>query len=229
MLVNESATKTDITFFNLPWEDVVFTNIIPYLKIKDLFNFRCCSKASKELIDKSMATIKIVNLSGNNSKNIVKIFSLLTSSANGIEVLNLAKCEWLTDDRISAVLKTNPRISTLNLNECLNISPLGIHPAIVNCKKLKILKLSKCNVSVGFIEMIALQQSHLEEVDFSENVLSERSIIIFLHRAKRLKILSLAKIDSVGDNVMFTISKSNLNIHHLNIIGCHRITDRGIG
>jgi F-box and leucine-rich repeat protein 15 len=233
---DETPEYYDLELFEICWDDILIPKIICNLSLKDLFNFRCCSKLSKQLIDEyALPAWKDVNLSGNNSTHISQAFAVLADNCRNTVQLNVAKCNWITDNLLIPFLQNNQKLMVVNLNgnDSCDLTPSSLQPIIIRKNKLKVLKLAKCNwLTIGAMQALAfhLASQDLQELDISYCCsLNERCICILLHSFRKLRVLSLAYISNVTDNVMFIISKFTRNIQHLNLVGCHEVTDRGIG
>lgn len=233
MIINSLSSSdhtTNLTIFHIPWEDILFQKVIPLLSLKDLFNLRCCSKISKELVDMSFQNLEEICFSGNNTKNIHLAFKVLANNCIKLKILNLAKCLWLTDDLLIPLLKNNKNLKFVNLNECTSVSAIALQPIIIDCRELKVLKLSKCQwLTAGAVDAFTLHQCNLEEFDISYCYsIGERCLLIFFRKFDKLRILSLAYTPSVTDNVLKQIGSYCKSLQHINLVGCNNISDIGI-
>uniref|UniRef100_A0A1Q3F8T1 Putative f-box/lrr protein drome n=1 Tax=Culex tarsalis TaxID=7177 RepID=A0A1Q3F8T1_CULTA len=233
---DEIDGPTDLTLFDIAWEDVLFAQLLPLLSLSDLFNLRCCSRLSKQLVDGGLRSRRVINLSGNNSRNIDRAFRVLSRKCRNVRTANLAKCSWLSDGLLAEFLRANTKIRQLNLSDCVNVTPVGLHPIIIDCKQLSSLKLARCSwLTIGAMEALTLHHSAPEahgivELDISHCVgLNERCISIFLLNMRQLRTLAVAYIPAVTDNLLYSIAKNAKAMRHLNIIGCQLTTDRGVG
>uniref|UniRef100_A0A2M4AE97 Putative leucine rich repeat some n=1 Tax=Anopheles triannulatus TaxID=58253 RepID=A0A2M4AE97_9DIPT len=228
---SSSPSTSSLTLFDIVWEDVLYVKLFPLLSLKDLFNLRCCSKLSKTFVDNGLRRLRNINLSGNNSPSVELAFGVLTENCRNVQVINLARCNWLQDSILYPFLQHNRRLTKINLSECLNITSRALQPVIIACKQLTTLKLSHCHwLTIGALEALTLHQTNIQELDISYcAALNERCISVFLLNCRALRTLSLANIPAVTDNLLFTIAKHSKLIKHLNLVGCYMITDRGVG
>lgn len=229
-------TAPELTLFDIAWEDVLFAKLLPLLSLADLFNLRCCSRLSKQLVDGGLRSRRIVNLSGNNSRSVHRAFRVLSRKCRNVRTANLAKCSWLSDGLLAEFLRANTKIRRVNLSDCVNVTPVGLQPIIIECKQLQELKLARCSwLTIGAIEALTLHHSApgahgIVELDISHCVgLNERCISIFLLNMRQLRTLAVAYIPAVTDNLLYSIAKNAKAMRHLNIIGCQLTTDRGVG
>lgn len=218
------------SIFDLPWEDILVTQILPHLSLKELFNLRSCSRCSCELVDLRLAKLKKLKLSRQNSHNIKLAFDVLANECFSLLEVNLANCNWLTTELLIPLLVANKRLQIVNLNDCTNVTASALQPIIIECKELRSLKVARCIwVTIGAANDFAVHQSRIEDLDMSHCItVGERCLVIFFHKFPQLEVLSLAYTTSVTDNVLESISTCCKAIKRLNISGCYQVTDRGI-
>ncbi|XP_017851539.2 F-box/LRR-repeat protein 15 [Drosophila busckii] len=230
-LVQLRPPHGEVNLFDISWEDVLIPYVASHLSLKDLFNLRCCSTTGQRFMEDALAKRQELVLSGNNSKNIAQCFKVVARCCQRLEQLHLARCKWLTDRLLLPLLKNNKeRLSSVNLNECVNITALSLQPIIVECKQLRVLKLSKCHwLTTGAVDALTLHQSKLVEFDISNcGAIGERCLNIFFRKLNKLTILSLANTPSVTDQVVIQIGFHCRELEHLNLIGCTAVSDFGV-
>ncbi|XP_017063293.1 F-box/LRR-repeat protein 15 isoform X2 [Drosophila eugracilis] len=219
------------SLFDVCWDDVLIPKVAVYLSLKDLFNLRCCSRTAYRFAEAALEKRQVLHLSGNNTSNIDVGFRVLARCCQRLEVLHLACCRWLTDELLLPLLANNKkRLWAVNLNECVNITALSLQPIIVECKNLRVLKLSKCQwLTTGAVDALTLHQSKLVEFDISYcGAIGERCLIIFFRKLNKLTVLSLANTPSVTDQVLIQIGNYCRELEHINLIGCAAISDYGV-
>lgn len=218
------------SIFDLPWEDILVTQILQHLSLKDLFNLRSCSRCSCELVDYHLSKLKKLMLPRQNSHNIKLAFQVLVNECCSLLEVNLDKCNWLTTELLMPLLVANKKLQMVNLNDCINVTASALQPILIDCKELRSLKVARCIwVTIGAASAFTLHQSRLKELVMSHGItLDERYLVIFFHKFPLLEVLSLAYTVSVTDNVLVSISTCCKAIRHLNISGCYQVTDRGI-
>lgn len=227
----DTSAVNEMTVFDIIWDDILIEYVVPHLSIKDLFNLRCCSRLSKAFVEFVFRKLKTINLSNYNSPNIELAFDVLAKTCNNVRELSLAKCNWLNDCQLRTMLENNQHLISVNLNDCNSITAPSLQPIIINCKNLKILNLSKCYwLTVGAIDALVLHHGHhLQDVNISHcNTIETKSLILLLHKFLNLKVLSMAYLVCVTDTVLLTVSKNCKKLQHICLVGCDRITDRGI-
>ena len=85
----------------------------------------------------------------------------LTTNCNKLQSLYIAGSS-LTDKGLIRVAKNLPRLQTLNISECVNVTDVGIIELGQNCKELESLFVGGCDISdQGVIELLKLCSSLL--------------------------------------------------------------------
>lgn len=131
---------------------------------------------------------------------------VLGTLCNRLEYLNFARCIWLTDDLLIPLLENNSKtLVEINLSGCDSLTEKSIQPIIIESKNLKKVNLSKCSwLTVGFFEVFIFHHSHVEELDLSGcYMLTERCLNLLLQKFRCLRVLCLASVTCVNDNVLF--------------------------
>ncbi|XP_034099638.1 F-box/LRR-repeat protein 15 isoform X3 [Drosophila nasuta] len=231
MMLMSRPHNGELTLFDISWEDVLIPHMCSLLSLKDLFNLRSCSRTALRFAEAALERRQELQLSGNNTSNIEHAFKVMARCCRRLEHLHLARCKWLTDELLLPLLNNNKqRLSAVNLNECINITALSLQPIIVQCKELRVLKLSKCQwLTTGAVDALTLHQSKLVEFDISHcGAIGERCLIIFFRKLNKLTILSLANTPSVTDQVLIQIGNYCRELEHINLIGCASISDYGV-
>lgn len=244
--------KRTTQIFDLYWEDILVARILPYLTIRECFNFRCASKTCLQIIDMYFSKLKSLKLMNKGfSPHTFRvsnvpvwltadiqllcrwnpfIFQVFTDTCTRLNVLNLSRCSSVTDADLIPMLLQNPGLVNLNLSQCKNLSAKCLQPVILYCNNLRTLKLAKCSwLTTGAMEALALHQSKLEDVDLSHCLcISESCILIFIKKFKCLKILNLEGNRQVSDKCLYALAKYSTSLKLLNLGGCSDITDKGV-
>jgi Leucine Rich repeat len=219
----------DINILDLVSSDI-FCEIQKYLGLKDLFSLRAACKDIKFYIDNELRKCKKLILP-NRGERVKSPFKVLSENCSNLNTINLSRNQWIDDEMLMPLLEKNARtLESLNLSDCSNLTSVALQPVIINCSRLKKLNLHNCFfLTVGCLEAIAFHQTNIQELDLSNCIMGERTLVVLLSSQWRLHVLSLASVITVNDNVLFSISKYQTEIVHLNLFACNRITDRGIG
>lgn len=57
--------KINTHLFDLFWEDIIISKVLPYLTIRECFDFRCVSKTCQQLINMYFSKLKTLKLMNN--------------------------------------------------------------------------------------------------------------------------------------------------------------------
>ncbi|XP_067624369.1 F-box/LRR-repeat protein 15-like isoform X2 [Eurosta solidaginis] len=229
-LPTDEIPPAQTTLFDISWQDVLIPLVAEFLSLKDLFNLRCCSQTAKRFVESAFELRKDINLAWNNSRNVELAFAVLGKCCRRVESLHLACCHWLTDDYLLPILAEKTRLRVVNLNGCVNITPLALQPIIFECKELRVLKLGKCQwLTTGAVDALTLRHSNLVEFDISHcTAIEERFLMIFFQKLNKINDLSLANTQSVTNQVLIQIANCCRGLEHINLVGCAAISDYGI-
>ncbi|KAJ2945392.1 hypothetical protein O0L34_g196 [Tuta absoluta] len=220
--------KRNTHLFDLYWEDILVAKVLPYLTIRECFNFRCVSRTCLQIINMYLAKLKTLKLV--NDGFSPHTFTVFVETCSRLRVLNLSRCASVTDAELIPMLRHNVALTHLNLSMCQNVSAKCLQPVILYCNNLRILKLSKCSwLTTGAVEALALHQGKLEDVDLSYCVsISESCILIFIKKFRLIKTLNLEGNRQVTDKCLYALAKYSLQLRFLNLGGCLEISDKGV-
>lgn len=217
---------------SIPVEDVFVPNISKHLSLKDLLSLRSCSTGCKYIVDKCLVDLKQINLANKNSASTPKLFQLLVELNSGrLRSLNLAKCQWLTDRILFTTLKKcQSHLEEIVLSDCVNLTPYSIQPVIINCKQLRVLKLSNCHwVSTGALEALGLHHNNIEDLDLSNcTVASPRCLLTMFWKFTALKVLNLERNQNVTDMMLAQLGISCKLLTMVNLSYCGNVTEMGL-
>lgn len=185
--------------------NIYFYYYFQFLTLKDLFQLRCVSSTFRDYVDDELSVLKEINLAGY-ERNLAEPVRVLGTLCKSLTLLNFARCSWLTDDLLIPLLESNSKtLVEINLSGCENLTEKSIQPIIIESKKLRKLNLSKCFwLTVGCLETFVFHHWHVEYLDLSNcNMLTERCLNLLLQKFRYLRVLCLASVTCVNDNVLF--------------------------
>lgn len=220
---------SDLNLLDLLRSDI-FCEIQRFLRLKDFFVLRCVSTDMKNYVDQELVKLKALKIPAQDDR-MIEAFKLLSEKCCMLETINLSRNVWLQDDMLLGILNNNAgSLKTLNLSHCSSLTAAVLQPVIIGCPNLKKLSLQSCHwLTIGCLEAMAFHHTNIEDLDLKDCPVHEQCLFILLNNFRKLRVLSLASISSINDNVLFMISKYQEDIVHLNLFGCKLITDRGIG
>ncbi|MCC7528103.1 MAG: protein kinase [Candidatus Melainabacteria bacterium] len=146
---------------------------------------------------------------------------LATILKNQVESLNLRGSD-LNDDCLGAISHCHS-LHHLSLEKCTNISPTGLME-IARMKNLQTLNVSRVPVSDEVLRVWADNMHDCINLDVSQNQLIGDNSLRIIGRHRKEFSLNVANT-SVSDEGLKYLGK---NLRVLNLIGDHRVTDRGI-
>lgn len=227
-----------ITIINIPWEDVLFKKVLPYLTIRDLFNLRSTSNIFTCLVNSYLVFIQSINLVRHKNFNNVAFqvwiyeklrcvrnnsfhLQVLLSYCRNVRILNLSRCSWIDENDVKLFFENNPKIVQINLSHSLGVVNRVLQTLVVNCKKLKKINLSYSDLSVGALESIIFHLDDLHTVDLSKcPLLTEKCLVKLVVKFHNIKNLFLMDVPAVSDRVLITISQHCKKLENLNIDKC---------
>ncbi|XP_062594412.1 F-box/LRR-repeat protein 15-like [Saccostrea cucullata] len=222
----------ELTFLDIPWEDVVFKYIMPCLPLQTKFQMRRVSKQWLEMVTLYFSVNKTVNTCRIANKMTVGALSIMTRNNSSLQDLVLRNSkDWLTDPVLMPVLKQNPKLQRLDISNCSFVTNSSLQVLGVNCQNVRVVSLSECHwVSVDGLTVLAMQCVNLESLDLTGCWgVNDEAITLLAVRCKKLQYLSMAKIYGLTDYAMAILAREAISLRHLNIRGCWRLSDDSIG
>uniref|UniRef100_A0A0A9WGT4 F-box/LRR-repeat protein 15 n=1 Tax=Lygus hesperus TaxID=30085 RepID=A0A0A9WGT4_LYGHE len=179
---------------SLLWADILFKKVFPRLTMTDLFNLRAASRKCREMVEAYFVEMPVLSLSPYAHKFPRHHFAVLARCCSNLREVKLAGCDFLTTSLLSELFSRNHKITTLILDKTTNLESSCLQHVIIDCKNLKVLRLSECVwVTVGCLDALTLHHQSLEEVDLSycTAVSSHHSLNFFLSKLPKLRSLRL--------------------------------------
>ncbi|KAK3089965.1 hypothetical protein FSP39_008052, partial [Pinctada imbricata] len=218
----------ELTFLDLPWEDVIFRYILPCLPLQTQFQLRRVSLGFRDLMTAYFSTAKSVNITRIALRMTAGAFEILTQHNNSLQniVLRNAK-DWLTDKILNSVLSRNPKLVKLDLTNCSSVSNTCLQILASKCPNMRDISLRECHwVSREGVTVIALHCRDLQCLDLTGCwEVDDEAVMMVALSCKKLRFLSLAKIYGMTDNALSVVAREATSLVHLNIQGCWRLSD----
>lgn len=108
----------------------------------DLYSLRGVATDIGYFIDEEVNTLTDINLAGSRSCSF-QAFNYISRNCENIVNINLNRCCWLTHELFETIILKNCKtIQSISLGYCVNLNNCSLQPVIINCKKLRKLKLS---------------------------------------------------------------------------------------
>lgn len=192
-----------MNLFDIPWEDVLISHVVPYLEIEDLFNLRLCSKQCEKFVDLSLQLLRKCEL-------IFQEEYLPVLTANCHNLLEL-DYDGRIDDHLFKILLNNPNMTILSMN-------LDFYDVPQIKLKDKEHELITAILSLHKLENFYLNTSYQ---------MKEMVLMRILRYLPKLKIIEASSYYS--DIVIMTIVMYCRNIEQLNLLYARFVTESGIG
>ena len=154
--------------------------------------------------------------------------SVISSSL--LRHVNPIRCDQITDIGISALARSCPQLSNIDLHDCKQITDIGMSALARSCSNLYSIKLSSCDqiTDMGISE-IAHRCSHLNDIDISFcDQVTDMGISALAHSCPTLSNINLTFSRNKTDEGISAIANSCHLLSDINISFCEQITDVGI-
>ncbi|KAK7081094.1 hypothetical protein SK128_003682 [Halocaridina rubra] len=219
---------TSLQLTDLPWEDVIFRQIFPYLSVVDLCRLRRVCHGFLQLQTHYMASCTTLDMSTYIMPE--EAFQRITLPCRNLRWFSVQGSFGRTDESLIPIFKNNPNLLHVNLNMCQNLSGAALQTLVVHCKKLKSLHLADCPwFSRGGWQVITLHLKNLEYINANSCWdVDDDTFRQFFSKFREIKTLHLCKVESVSDVTLYYLAKYCVDLEYLDVSFCWRITDNGI-
>ena len=177
----------------------------------------------------STSLLRIVNLSRCEQITDVGILAL-AHSCPLLSDIDLYSCMQITDTAISAVAHSCPHLSTLDLSCCLMITDRSISALVSSCPPLSSIKLGKCE-QITDIGISALSNSfpHLKCIDLSAcRQITDLGISAIARSCHHLSSITLFYCIQITDIDLSALADGCHLLTSIDLFDCKHITDTGI-
>lgn len=234
----DETTSSVTVFFDLPWEDIVFSHIFKYLEISQIFSCRRVSKTFKKMCQCYFDSCRSLNCSEKassktkrNSLMPPEAFKTIVQNNNSLQHLILKDCkDTVNQDSLIKILKRSPRLLTLDISGILNSTNLVLFVVGEHCRSLKKISLSGCRwVDTDGIVNLSMCCPELEYIDLSGCwEITDYCVTSLASFSSHLQHIALNGCYGITNNGLRSISRSCQCLKHLGVTSCWRITDVAI-
>ncbi|GAB1599807.1 F-box/LRR-repeat protein 15-like [Argonauta hians] len=215
-------------FLDLPWEDVLWKQLLPYLSIRDLFSLRLVNSHCKRLVDGYFSSLRQLDLSTISDQISSTAFNIITANIQYLTCLNLKNCtQCVSEEVLINLIEYNPRLTKVSFKNCNSLSDRVLLTLSASCLHLTHLNLSHCTWlhNVGLIT-IAFKCHSLKYVNINSCLnITDESIRILVFNCHKLNTLKLNSIYNITDYSIEMISKACPELVFLDIRGCYQLTE----
>ena len=218
-------------FFDLPWEDVIFSHIFPRLSILELFRCRGVCRFFREVCDSFFARQRTLNCDEVASRLTPDAFALITRTNSCMQELILNGCKgWLCEVVLVDVLKRNARLSGLDLTACSSLTNWTLFSLAKFNPDLKELTLRECRwVSSNAVIQLSLCCNGLRYVDLTGCwEVSDACVASVASCCSDVHTVLLNDCYSVSDDSVRIIARSCPKLCHLGLRGCWRVSNSAV-
>jgi len=207
------------------------------VKIKELILAGCHQITSVGLRSISLRCSNITVLNFNNCHLLDDIaLSVIATGAWHIEELYLRGCVGVTDTGVGKFARASERLRILDLNGCSNVGEFGdraLKEIGTFCTMLTHLDFSGCKrVEDQGIRAVAVGCTNLRQLCISGcELLTNASLKALCKQSRYLETLFLSGYKQLTDADLEFLNGCAFqnNITSLDLIGCHKVSDRGVG
>lgn len=159
----------------------------------------------------------------------------IARKAHGLQYLNIAKCQRLTNATVEVVAKNATCIRTLIINvddvtlsegQC-DVTFAGIERVAENCPYLTVLKINHCpEVGNSGVAAVVKTCHQLVELEIAGCLsLQDATVLSLVNNCPRIQRLNLGGCPQLTGKSASCVLKQCKNLKYLNIETCHRVTD----
>lgn len=190
---------------SLPWEDVIFTSILPRLTLAEVCKLRLVSHSFNQLCLEYFTCCSSYDLSPFAASLRSHHLQWLLSSNRSIQCLNVTDCkDLLNDDNFIPLIYQNKYIRKLWLSGCSKLTNSSIHTIAIHCPYLVELHLNECRW------------------------LSKESVLLLSANCHQLEVFSCRGCWDIEDECVISLSINCLNLKNINLSCCYAVTDTSV-
>ncbi|XP_015585994.1 F-box/LRR-repeat protein 15 isoform X2 [Cephus cinctus] len=219
-----------LRLLDLPWNDVVYTQIFSRLDLQDLVRLRCLSTEFEVLVDNYIATWETLDLSRWHVSFEPSAFEVLVTTCMSLRRVNLTGSVWLGSRHVVELLHRHPELTHLDLSGCNGEHMRGSDfVEITKCRNLTSVRLRGCAwVEEPFLMSLLRYNENLRELVLADCYrLSDEALLSMFHETSRLTCLSL-KNATLSDRSLYELGSRCRTIRELDLRSCSKITDAGL-
>ncbi|KAK8753090.1 hypothetical protein OTU49_002421, partial [Cherax quadricarinatus] len=212
--------RESLQLLDLPWDDVVFQHIFPYLNVEDLCCLREVSKGFQKLFIDYMSTCKKLDLSDCTMTN--QYFQKITENCTNLQWLSVAKCSWLSDEPLIALFNRNLHLHHVDLSACS-----GLTSAALQSDLQHISTANSSDVDIQTLEQFFCKFSRLKVVELDKmELLTDVGLHHLATNCTHIETLSVAGCWKLTDSGLKKVVNHCLKLKLLNIQNCPRVTEK---
>lgn len=235
----ENRNNLFSTLINLG-EDIIHTvctNIVKYLSLEDILEFKKCSWDCLKIGNEMLANLRAIELDGNTNYGLLSpiarfdIFAQPAQHCRSLRRLVLKNLVFRKNKTISALIRNNPHLKNIKMHSCqvIDCKNKPLHTIAVTCKELTKLSLKGMLCNEIFLDYLAKHNTNLVKLEIRCNnrVILQECLKHFFSKQPKLKWINLEGL-LLNDNkpispVLAVIAEVCRNLKYLNILNCHGV------
>ena len=217
--------------YDLPWEDLVFSHILPKLNLADLCRLRQTCKTMQKCITGYFSVMKHLELTYTGPRFTARHLQRITEDSRNIQSLDLSAAKrWLDNKDVLAIVCNNQCLESINLHGCSFLKVGLLQEVGISCRGLRRADLGDCHwVTTADLLQLAAECPQLNHIDLAGCWnLSDDTFLELMQLCKILKHINISDIYSITDNTISTIAHSCPELNILKIKACWRVTDDSV-
>jgi len=207
-------------FETLPWDDVIYIYIFPFVPLQTLFTLRGVSHSLHNCVTGYFEVCQRYDFTHVGHHFNSRAFKIVFSKNVGVRQLNLCNNrDWLVDGILQPVLQASHRLERINLTGCSTLTSRTVLTLASNCPLLRELDLSNCFwLESEQFKLLACKCQDLETVNVSGCWnLNDDAIVGLAESCKRLEMLFMISY-KIFQSVIMLCSWGMLNTRSITII-----------
>ncbi|KAL2077951.1 hypothetical protein ACEWY4_025636 [Coilia grayii] len=227
----ETGKTSRYQLLDLPWEDILVTNVFCYLPLRHLLILQRVSKQFRSLIQVYLANCRTFDLSQVGAHVPKEAFCSILSDNKVLQNLSVQNCsDWITDRELLPVIGQNPHLQRVDMRSCCGLSRHSLVAVSLSCLRLQHLGLAHCEwVDSLSLRSLADHCGDLRSVDLTAcRQLKDEAIGYLARHCRALRSLSVAVNANVTDEAVEEVAKSCRELEELDLTGCLRVRNEAI-
>ncbi|KAK8753089.1 hypothetical protein OTU49_002421, partial [Cherax quadricarinatus] len=204
--------RESLQLLDLPWDDVVFQHIFPYLNVEDLCCLREVSKGFQKLFIDYMSTCKKLDLSDCTMTN--QYFQKILVIKCKLKALLLANCQWLSLDCWKAIIQHQSDLQHISTANSSDVDIQTLEQFFCKFSRLKVVELDKMELltDVG-LHHLATNCTHIETLSVAGCwKLTDSGLKKVVNHCLKLKLLNIQNCPRVTEKYLCSLCVRGIHV-----------------
>ncbi|XP_046888873.1 F-box/LRR-repeat protein 15 [Hypomesus transpacificus] len=216
---------------DLPWEDVLVTNVFCYLPLSHLVSLQRVSKQFHALIQVYLANCRTFDLTQIGASIPKEAFCSMLRDNKVLQNLALQNCsDWVTDSELLPVIGQNQHLLRVDMKGCVQLTRHSLVALSLSCMHLQHLGLAHCEwVDSLSLRSLADHCRGLQSIDLTAcRQLKDEAICYLAKNCLKLRSVSVAVNANITDDSVEEVAKNCRELAQLDLTGCLRVRNQSI-